>query len=161
MNHHDKCSGHIASLSWRQLLTGYGIRILLVVTIFAFFYWGLSSCEGIWAYGVFGFWITLLAPFWIPAIFARNWSRWTWARMLLALPAMGWYLFLIRIFTPPDWFPLYEPHHPFLWVVLITGSVVAVTALAFAHRGLWRLVSVPLGISIICGTASCCSVSVP
>lgn len=144
-----ECSEYVGRRLSQMLLSGSGIRLLLVIAAFSLFYWGLLRIESIWAYGVFGFWVILLAPFWIPAIFARNWSRWAWLRMSLALPAMAWYLFLIRLSWHEAW-----SQHPLIHWGVIAGSIFSVIALGFAHRGFWRLLSLPLGVSIICGTVS-------
>jgi hypothetical protein len=143
---HDR---NCARPSLRLVPWGTGARILLVAVAIGLLYWWLLRIESVRAYGIFGFWLSLLAPLWLPAMFARNWSRWAWLRMLFALPAVACYLLLILLSQDKA----FLDRRFLLWWVT-GGSALSVGALAFAHQGFWRLVSLPLGLAIICGTIS-------
>jgi hypothetical protein len=128
---------------------GRGFRLPIVVAGFIAIYWGfphvrIPNVGNLYVFGDFGFWVTLLSPVWIPFLFA---SDLPWAMLLrtaFVLPAITWYLMLMLSGLMDNTSK----------IVVVAGTMVALSALALSFRGRWHLVAIPLWISILLGTVS-------
>ena len=67
----------------------YSCRLLFLAMAFAILYWVLVTVPIVYAFGNLSFWIVLLSPIWIPAVFGKNFPPSAWLRMLLVVPAVA------------------------------------------------------------------------
>lgn len=133
------------------------LRALLLLTLaLAVLLAASKSCGFVRAMGGLEFWIVLLMPLWLLLPFSRDTTTRGRLRPLLSMIPISWYV--VMHFVP--WAGIWPRCTPYALerilnsAILLCGTACSLIALARSARGRQHLITLPLWIAILAGTAS-------